>query len=474
MGMDRQATGSTGRTPDTTVTGVRLIAAVTAVLLLTTAACSGEDDPLDGTAATTVVDPSSLVIASFSATADLSDVGAQGDRAAQGAWVIDQLRTTASTSQADAVALADEAGVASTSYWITNVLVFEGDQALADAVAELPGVATVYVEPIHPSAASADLPAAPAPGDGPTWNVSAVGAPAAWDASPAVTGTSATIGIIDTGIDATHPALASSWQAAGSSWFDATGTCPDDPCDPVGHGTLVAGIAVGGDRDDPTLPGIGVAPGAGVMVARACDDGCSETHLLAALQWMLSPTDASSATGDPGRRPEVLQASWTLARSDSSLDRVPAVLRAAGIVPVFAAGNSGPACGTVGSPAADADAVAVGATDRGGSVDDRSARGPGASGTKPDLVAPGEAIVSSLPGGGYGSGSGTSVAAPHVAGALAVALGDASPDDGALVAALNGSAGPLTADADCEGSAENTAGAGLLDVGALLTEVRSG
>ena len=94
-------------------------------------------------------------------------------------------------------------------------------------------------------------------------------------------------------------------------------------------------------------------------------------------------------------------------------------------MPVFAAGNDGPECATVGSPAGRPDAVAIGALAQDRSFDQRTSRGPGPEGTaKPDVWAPGLGIISTLPDGAYGTGDGTSMAAPHVAGALAVALGD--------------------------------------------------
>jgi subtilisin family serine protease len=100
---------------------------------------------------------------------------------------------------------------------------------------------------------------------------------------------------------------------------------------------------------------------------------------------------------------------------------------AGGIFPIFAQGNSGPACGTVGTPGDLEDVIGVGAVDQFGSLTVFSSRGPGGSRLghaqfKPDYVAPGQAIVSCKPGGELIAMSGTSMAAPHVAGIAALLL----------------------------------------------------
>jgi subtilisin family serine protease len=269
------------------------------------------------------------------------------------------------------------------------------------------------------------------------WNIAAMGAPTSW--AEGRTGTGAVIGFIDSGVDVHHPALETAWRPT-SGWYDATGECPAGPCDPVGHGTHAAGTAVGSGGDDG--PAIGVAPGASFLAAKACgSDGCLENDLLDAAQWMLAPD------GQPGDRPVILVNSWTIASSDTSLDRMPEVWRAAGLVPVFAAGNEGPGCGTIGAPAGQPDALAVGALRQDGWIYPASARGAlGATSAKPEVWAPGVDIDSSLPGGGYGLGSGTSMAAPHIAGALALRLGDSKDSD---LAVHELTSAPLPAGASC-------------------------
>jgi subtilisin family serine protease len=136
------------------------------------------------------------------------------------------------------------------------------------------------------------------------------------------------------------------------------------------------------------------------------------------------------AEGDVFQAPHVVNNSWGCPDvegcDDVVLEPATAALRAAGIMMVVSAGNEGPACQTVDEPPARYDNVfSVGATDDSGSITGFSSRGPvEANGSspllKPDIAAPGDNIRSSLPGGGYGTASGTSMAGPHVAGLVAL------------------------------------------------------
>jgi hypothetical protein len=134
-------------------------------------------------------------------------------------------------------------------------------------------------------------------------------------------------------------------------------------------------------------------------------------------QWFLAPG------GDPANAPDVVNSSWALTASGCVNEFLADIqaFRAAGIFPAFAAGNSGPAPGSVRSPGAHAEAFAVGAIDAVDGIAQFSGQGPSActGSTKPDLSAPGVGIRSAVPGG-YSVFSGTSMATPHVTGAVAV------------------------------------------------------
>jgi subtilisin family serine protease len=151
-------------------------------------------------------------------------------------------------------------------------------------------------------------------------------------------------------------------------------------------------------------------------------------------------------------------------------------LRAAGIFVAASAGNDGDACGSVAAPIGTYDAVfSVGAVDSAGRVASFSSRGPvtvdGSERIKPDIVAPGVEVLSAWPGGGYATVDGTSMAAPHVAGAVAL-LWSANPalvgDVEATGRAVSTRMRSVAVEPPACGDASNVAGAGLLDAYAAV------
>lgn len=371
------------------------------------------------------------------------------------------LRRTAARTQPGVVADAD---APVERFWLVNAIALDATGPEIRALVADPEVASV--DPDGPVEVAASDPSS-VPAAGQAWGVPATGAPVAWRRT-GLTGAGVRIGSIDTGVDATHPALAGKVVA----WHDFVAG-RTQPYDDNGHGThtigTMVGAAVGGAP-------IGVAPGASVVVAKAMgrDGYGTGSAILAAAQWMTDP-DGDPATPD---QPQVVNNSWGTTTKDDPWFR-PMVRQwlALGIVPVFAAGNAGPGPGTIASPADYPETLAVGATTRSGAVAAFSSRGPvvwtdpdgqgPAAGTplaKPDLVAPGEDITSSVPGGGYQSDSGTSMAAPHVAGAVAL-LRQGAPNLTAeetmdLLRRSAADRGPVGPDPDY--------GAGLLDIPAAL------
>jgi len=191
------------------------------------------------------------------------------------------------------------------------------------------------------------------------------------------------------------------------------------------------GIMVG---DDGAGHRIGVAPGARWIGCRNMDNqgvGSPETY-SECYQWFIAPTDLSGLNPRPDLAPDVINNSWACTTGEGCTD--PEVLltvvnnvRAAGILTVHSAGNSGPGCESIDEPATIYEAsFSVGATDDTDTIAGFSSRGPvtvdHSNRMKPNVSAPGVHVHSSLRGTGYGFMSGTSMAAPHVAGLAALLI----------------------------------------------------
>ncbi|MEU4191729.1 S8 family serine peptidase [Kribbella sp. NPDC026611] len=296
--------------------------------------------------------------------------------------------------------------------WITNAI---GARVRASVAVELAHRADVAE--VRPSttveAPATDLASAVEP------NVAQVNAPALWDLG--YRGQGMVVASMDTGVDISHPELAARWRGGSNSWYDPNGQHPGGPVDLLGHGTQTTGVMVGGDGGGTS---IGVAPDARWIAVKMFNDRgqASSTAIHLGYQWLLDP-DGNPATADA---PNVVNNSWTMSAGSCSLEFQPDLrnLRAAGILPVFAAGNYGPTTGTSASPANNPEALAVGSVDGNGLIDPYSSRGPSActQTAYPHLVAPGIDIRTTDLYGGYLDVSGTSLAAPHVSGALALLL----------------------------------------------------
>ena len=373
-------------------------------------------------------DPRVRFIVYMAGRADLSETGEGVSALARRQRVVTSLQATAERTQAGVrTFLAQELAAGRAAdvrpFWIFNGLALTSGRETAFALAARPEVAILRLDHQRhlPDAIVHDTSRTSVLSPSVEWNVERIRAPLVWDAL-GIDGTGVVVANMDTGVDWLHPALQARYRGYdphgvahqhSGNWFDATGEGAVYPVDGNGHGTHTMGTVAGGD-------GIGVAPGARWIAARAFNSfGIGyDSWIHAAFEWLLAPA------GDPALAPDVINNSWgnSIGGNEVFRDDVRA-LRQAGVLTVFSAGNNGPYYSSVDSPASYPEALAVGATDADDEIATFSSRGPSPwDEVKPEVSAPGVDVRSTLPGGSYGSKQGTSMAAPHVAGVLALML----------------------------------------------------
>ena len=338
---------------------------------------------------------------------DLSAAASLPTKEAKGRYVFEQLTAAAARAQAPVVAALQAGGAHVRPFWIANVLHVRGRRADVERAARRAEVTRVFRDepfrqaPTQPGIdglGKADDAAAVRAAE---WNIARVNAPAVW--ALGVTGEGVVVAGQDTGYDWDHPALKAQyrgWDGATAdhayNWHDAVhqidannagpNPCGLDspvPCDDGTHGTHTMGTMVGRDGANE----IGMAPGAAWIGCRNMERGWGLfSNYLECFQFFLAPTDLQGDNPDPSQAPHVINNSWYCPEEEGcnptnfgEMETAIEHLRAAGVVVVVSAGNSGPTCSTVNEgPGSIPPKLTVGATHTPDVGATMSSRPPGA------------------------------------------------------------------------------------------------
>jgi subtilisin family serine protease len=354
------------------------------------------------------------------------------DRVGRLNYVHDSLTAHANSSQGAIKTFLDSQGAQYQSFWINNSLyVYDADLALVNALAQRGDVAYIRGDhrvALHRPVTVQESTAAPQAIE---WGVDLINAPDVWDQGNR--GAGIVVANNDTGVRYTHDAVDDQYRGAGGdhnyNWWDPQqgnpGSQTTAPNDGNGHGTHTMGTMVG---DDGGSNQIGVAPEAQWIAAKGCASSfCTDFDLISAAQWLACPTDLNGANPDCSQAPHVINNSWGGGGGDNWYASYVQAWVSAGIMPVFSIGNSGPSCNTAGSPGDYKKVIGVGAININSVLASFSSKGPGIFvKLKPQVVAPGENVRSSFSTSdtAYALLSGTSMAAPHVAGTIALMIAD--------------------------------------------------
>lgn len=298
--------------------------------------------------------------------------------------------------------------------WVFNGLAVTATDDVVEELRRRPEVKSIAPDESIQGTAGAATAALAEPG------IARVLAPEVW--ALGARGQGVVVATMDSGVDLNQPELAARWRGGNNSWYDPSGEHAS-PFDASGHGTSTLGVIVGGSGGGTS---VGVAPDARWIAVKIFNDRgtAAVSRIHQGFQWLLDP-DHDPQTADA---PDVVNNSWSYSSPGCNLEfqRDLQNLRAAGILPIFAAGNTGPLPGSSVSPSNYPEAFAVGATSSTDGIASFSARGPSACGEAstvfPEIVAPGVNVRTTDRFGGYTTVSGTSFAAPTAAGAVALLL----------------------------------------------------
>ena len=381
--------------------------------------------------------------------ADLSQAANWQTKADKGRYVYNTLLNKARSTQGPVIEWLRERNIEHRSFYIVNAILVKGTRQIAAELATRPDVARIEGNPriqndlAQPEATNeappqSGRPATIEPG------IQYTHAPDVWNLG--FTGEGIVVAGADTGIRWTHNALKPhyrGWDGQNAdhdyNWHDSihdsvSNPCGNDspfPCDDNAHGTHTVGTMVG---DDGAGNQIGMAPGAKWIGCRNMDAGTgTPARYIECMQWFLAPTRIDGSDPDPTKAPDITNNSWHCPPEEGcSFDTLQAAVEAqaaAGIMMCSAAQNAGPSCSTVENPPGIYEATCtVGALNTNtDTIAGFSSRGPvttdGSGRIKPDIAAPGtntRSAVNTCDSCYNGNFSGTSMATPHIAGAMAL------------------------------------------------------
>ena len=380
--------------------------------------------------------------------ADLRPAANLPTKTEKGRFVYRTLLEKARTTQGPILQWLRDRHIEHQSFYIVNAILVKGTREVAQTLAARPDIARVEGNPLIHN----DLPQpervneAPSKPQAPNTiepGITYTHAPDVWGLG--FTGQGIVVASADTGVRWTHNALKPhyrGWDGTNAdhdyNWHDSIhdsvgNPCGNDspfPCDDLAHGSHTTGTMIG---DDGTGNQIGMAPGAKWIGCRDMDSNAgTPARYIECMQWFLAPTRIGGGDPDPTKAPDITNNSWECPPSEGcSADTLQAAVEtqaAAGIMMVSAAQNSGPSCSTVQNPPGIyAATYTAGALNTGtDTIANFSSRGPvtadGSNRIKPDITAPGTGTRSSTNASdsSYANFSGTSMATPHISGAMAL------------------------------------------------------